>query len=429
MSIKIENVDIHGWEAAVRGARNPMNSWQNSDSKFIDSESEGDYWYHTLLYSMGFDEDDYDTINGSSSECKGYDIIGPNDHKLLMDLCKGGSEESKWRRFVHVSMDITAPEYWWAEFDTYRIGVARNSCSKMHKMLSKPFEMNDFSFDQLPGYKNKVPQFRPEYNEKDEEWREYKNTGYWFSNYGRIKHDKRELVGSLHQDGYIFVTIKGRQLPVHRCISELFIDNPDNKPVVNHKDGNKMNNSIENLEWVTVQENALHAHSNNLQPRGLTTYKGKFTDEQREEIKYLFNEKHYSKRHIALNYGVSHTCINDILNEKYRYADKVNVFETVARPIVDTLNELRDFYFRTEDEQVKKKIWYSILQLLPISYNQKASIDLNYEVLAKQYRERKNHKLDCWREYCEWIKTLPYSELITMEETDGRICTIKNEGN
>jgi hypothetical protein len=119
---------------------------------------------------------------------------------------------------------------------------------------------------------------------------------------------------------------------------------------------------------------------------------------------------------MAKKYGVSHTCINDILNDKYKYAGKVNLYEDVARPIVDMLNELRDSYFVCEDESEKKRIWYAILALLPESYNQKRTVMLNYEVLANMYRQRKNHKLSEWHTFCDWIKTLPYSELITMEE-------------
>jgi len=256
MSIVIENVDIHGWEAAIRSCRNPMNSWNKSDSKFIDGESEGDYWYHTLLYSMGFDEDDYDTINGSSSECKGYDIIGPNDHKLLMNLCKGGSEESKWRRFVHVSMDVTAPLYWWKEADTYRVGTACNSCSTMHKIQAKEFTLEDFSCEHLT----------------------------FFSK-------------------------------------------------------NSLNEIIKQLNWCREMFNT--------------------PDEQLD---------------------------------------------------MDILKKL--------GYETKKDIWYQMIQLLPSSYNQRRTIDLNYEVLAAQYRQRKDHKLTEWHQYCDWIKTLPYSELITMEDHD-----------
>ena len=117
-------------------------------------------------------------------------------------------------------------------------------------------------------------------------------------------------------------------------------------------------------------------------------------------------------------YGVSHTCINDIISDKYKYAEKTNVFEEVARPIVDTLNELRDSYLNCNNEEEKKRIWYSILQLLPSSYNQRATVQLNYAVLRNMYHARKNHPLVEWHNFCRWIESLPYSELITGGNAD-----------
>ena len=241
--IKIENTQVFGWEAAVRGARNPMNSWEKSDTKFIINEDEGDYQYYTLRSEMGIDDDDLGYIDGWSEEgehCyEGGAIIGPADHKLLMNLCKGGTEESKWRRMVHVQMDVTAPLYWWKEFDTYRVGTVSNSCSTMHKIHAKEFTLDDFS----------------------------------------------------------------------------------------------------------------HEHLNS------------------EELEHL-------------------------------------------ESAIWLLNGDRELYL----ESKSKQDWWQLIQLLPSSYNQKRTIDLNYEVLASQYRQRKDHKLDEWHQYCGWIKTLPYSEFITMEE-------------
>ena len=347
--------------------------------------------------------------NGCDCEsCSIY--IGPNDLDLMTRLCNAGTEHRKFMRMITVYVDITAPLYWWSEYDTYKIGTVANSTSKMHKMLAKPFEMNDFSFDKLTGYKNEVGQYVPDFDYNKEVWKEIGKTGYEVSDLGRIRHGNRILAGSYHSDGYIFTTIKGVQTPIHRFVANAFIPNPNNLPEVNHKDGNKMNNSVENLEWVTRSENVQHAYNMSLQPKGLSAYKGKFTSEQREEIKKLWNSGKYSKREISKKYGVSHTCINDILNNKYQYATKVNVFETVARPIVDTLNELRDSWIRETDEEKKKIIWYSILQLLPVSYNQRRTVMLNYEVLRNIYHQRKNHKLDEWHDFCDWIETLPYAK-------------------
>ena len=214
MSIKIENVDVFGWEASIRGLRSPLNSWEKSDSGYVTEYDEG-----------GFDAEFYK--------------IGNNDLDLMKKLIAAGSDHSKFMRMINVTCDITAPLYWWSEYDTYKVGTVRNSCSKMHKLLSKPFEMSDFSFDKLPG-----------------------------------------------------------------------------------------------------------------------------------------------------------------------------VYEEVARPLVDSLNEMRDSYLNCDDEEQKKIIWYSILQLLPESYNQRATVQINYAVLRNMYHSRKQHKLDEWRMFCKWIEQLQLSKLI-----------------
>lgn len=205
--ISFEHTEVVGFEPAIRGMRNPKNSWDRSDSE----------------YAMG------------------EFIIGANDEKLCKTLLSGGPVHSKFMRFIVCYTDINAPQYWWSEYDTYKVGTVANSCSKMHKLLAKPFEISDFSFDKL--------------------------------------HDTE--------------------------------------------------------------------------------------------------------------------------------------FMRVARPLVIILNELRDEYFKLEDEDEKKRIWYEILQILPISYNQKRTVMMSYEALRNMYRWRYNHKLDEWREFCEWVENLPNSWLIT----------------
>ena len=112
--IKIENVDVFGWESAIRGMRNPMNSWDKSDS------------------------DSHPTLVGD---------IGHNDLKLMQSLVKAGSDHSKFMRMINVTCDITAPLYWWAEYDTYKADTVRNSCSTMHKITEKEFTLDDFSIE------------------------------------------------------------------------------------------------------------------------------------------------------------------------------------------------------------------------------------------------------------------------------------------
>jgi hypothetical protein len=115
--IKIEDIDVDGWRAAIRGMRNPMNSWEKSDTIF-----DGDKW-----------------------------CLGNNDLKLMQQLSTAGDDDSKFLRMIVVTMDITAPLYWWKEFDTYKVGTVANSCSTMHKIADKEFTVDDFSHEHLDG--------------------------------------------------------------------------------------------------------------------------------------------------------------------------------------------------------------------------------------------------------------------------------------
>ena len=249
MSIKIENVEVSGWEAAIRGARNLMNSWKDSDSRFFEygsSEGDGEYsHYHTL-------QKERVTLPAAEGGDTLRHLIGQEDYMLLMNMSKGGSEESKWRRMIHVQLDITAPLYWWKEFDTYKVGTVSNSCSTMRTIHEKEFTKDDFSCEHL-----------------------------------------------LQEPG---------------CLAE--------------------------------------------------------------------------------------------------YAGGEGSPAEVLQLTIGMLNAARAAYLKTKD----KTYWWQLIQLLPSSYNQRRTIDLNYEVLRSQYRERRNHKLDEWRRYCDFIRELPYSEFITLRE-------------
>ena len=207
--IKITNRDVYGFEAAIRGMRNPMNSWDKSDS----------YWTYQRL------------------------MIGEKDLSLMKKLVKAGSDHSKFMRMINVTCDITAPLYWWKEYDTYKVGTVANSCSTMHKIHAKEFTEEDFSVERV---------------------------------------------------GF--------------------------------------------LPW--------------------------------GEGEYNF---------------------------------KAPIYETII-----ALNIARELFIETKD----KRYWDAMIQILPSSYNQLRTVQLNYAVLRNMYHSRKNHKLDEWREFCEWIETLPYAELI-----------------
>jgi hypothetical protein len=265
--IKIENVSMYGLEEAIRGMRNPKNSWDRSDSGIC-----------------GGGDGHIGCNNCSEYDCgHSYDKdfhVGKNDYDLMNRLASGGPVHAKYRRMIVLYLDITAPLYWWKEFDTYKVGTVANSCSTMHKIQDKEFTLDDFSHDHLTEF---VP-------------------------------------------------------------------------------GGPLNG------W-TLEENDLIS----------------FGDDP--------------------DYGYSSVgvlkCIIKALNfnrQKYLEAKVKPMKEEAKRP------------------KVMKKYWWQMIQLLPSSYNQKRTVMLNYEVLTNIYRWRKDHKLDEWRDFCNWIATLPYSELITQQE-------------
>lgn len=137
--LKIENAEVVGWEHAIRGMRNPMNSWEKSDSRIVDCDGECSSCdaYELIL-------DDYCTLPLGENI-----VIGPNDQKLMTQLAKAGTDHRKFMRMITVYLDITAPLYWWKEFDTYKVGTVANSCSTMHKIAAKEFTLEDFSHEHL----------------------------------------------------------------------------------------------------------------------------------------------------------------------------------------------------------------------------------------------------------------------------------------
>ena len=172
--IKIENIDVYGFETAIRGARNPMNSWDRMDSCYNNGEFE----------------------------------IGENDYKLLKNLTIAGPEHRKWNRMVTVTMDITAPLYWWKEYDTYKVGTVANSCSTMHKIQAKEFTLDDFSHEHLEEYpKWLLSEVILELNENREGFNRTKDKDYWWQmiqllptsyNQKRTVHLNYEVLGTIY---------------------------------------------------------------------------------------------------------------------------------------------------------------------------------------------------------------------------------------
>lgn len=182
--MNFENTKVMNFDGALRGMRNPMNSWDKSDSKEI--------------------------------ECS-Y-VIGENDMKLAQKLVKAGSEHRKFMRQIFVSVDITAPLYWWKEFDTYKVGTVANSTSTMHKIMSKKFTQDMFELEGIRGYKKEVKQFIPTYIDK-EIWKDYPECNlYKISSYGRVKRKAYQPVNNhylneiilkpqYNESGYLYVKI------------------------------------------------------------------------------------------------------------------------------------------------------------------------------------------------------------------------------
>ena len=239
--IKIENVEVMGWEAAIRGMRNPMNSWDKSDSTFSKHICSNTVcWTDISLNELPPcnipEEVHVDNWTGL------FYNIGHNDHELMMKLSRAGTDHRKFMRMIAVYADVTAMQPWWSEFDTYKVGSVRNSCSKMHKIHVKEFAEDDFE----------------------------------------------------------------------------------------HKGIDECGDFTKNVFKVVV--------------------------EQCEVLRQKFNVTH------------------------------------------------------------EKKYWRALIELLPEGYKMRATVMLNYEVLANIYKSRRGHKLDEWRDFCKWIESLPYSELITGEE-------------
>lgn len=238
--IKIENVETCGWEAAIRGMRNPKNSWAKSDSHKCPCAD----WDGDCPMVMNDNEPVKDCDPDKYRFC-----VGENDFHLMQVLANSGPDDGKFLRMIHVQLDVTAPLYWWKEADQYKVGTVTDSCSTMHKIHAKEFELDDFSHEHI------------------------------------------------------------------------------------------INSVSMGAQEIEVRISPMQAL--------LTT--------------------------------------------------------------IECLNSYRELYLETKD----KKYWWQLIQLLPSSYNQRRTWDLNYAVLRNIYHARRNHKLDEWRELCEWIETLPYSELIT----------------
>lgn len=412
--IKIEKTEVLGWEHAIRGMRNSHNSWHMSDSEWVD----GDYF------------------------------VGEKDLRLMKRLSNAGTDHSKFMRMIAVYADITAPLYLWGELDTYKVGTVRNSCSFMHKGMENPYCIDDFSvkdermYEVLSPLKTKEHRLYYPYETNEfkrytalngRKYRVYRNGKVIREAFdyvdcygsGRTRHfEEQEATIYQNKSGYFLVKLSGRDgghILLHRLVAQCWLDEPSKDDLqVNHIDGNKGNNSVENLEWVTPSENVKKAREAGLY----------------ENTKGLHRLYQQWKSQCSLITPSNRTrfmndCINGMrnseLSEKYNITPnqvntgKYNIFNSTNEELfqecylwerlIDTLNSLRELYLESKDEL----IFQQIRCLLPQGYLQKSTLMLNYQVLKNMYHARKNHKLDEWREFCNWIETLPHAKELICE--------------
>lgn len=408
MSIKIENIvppSAEQWMAVIRGMRNPLNSWEKSDS------------------GIQVDEEIY---------------IGDADLALMQKLAKAGSDHRKFLRMLPVTMDITAPLYWIAEHDTYKVGTVRNSCSFMHKGCAKPFEITDFSvvdnriYDTLSPIETKhypltYPYETDEYKdyvcENGRKYKIFKNGRIfayeheYVDTMGRYRHfDEKECIPSETRSCYYELNLGGtlkEKWIAHRLIATVWLENPNNYVTVNHKDGNKGNNCVENLEWCSLEDNIKKAHEDGLM-ENLQSLHSKYlrwkkghrivTPTTRSEIKRDHRIGIVGKE-LADKYGLTTRQVNNIVfEEEYENTDLFMMCYFWDQTLC-VLNDLRQEYLDTKDE----KIFQIIRCMLPQGYNQRYTWSTNYEVLWNIYQARKNHRLPEWRDFCQTIvRKVPY---------------------
>lgn len=417
--IKVEHIDVWGFEHAVRGMRNPLNSWNKSDSE----------------YRKGIDGMSIDASMANNYQ------IGKTDLDLMRRLYKAGTEHRKYLRQIFVSMDITAPLYWWAEMDTYKIGTVRNSCSFMHKGVSKPFDIHDFSihdervYEILSPIKKRIYEltypyetdiFKTYIGNNGRKYRVYKN--------GRIiaeqfeytdtmqRHrvlEEKECVPSRTKDGYFELNLGGRngeKWLLHRLIATMFIDNSQNFYTVNHVNGDKGNNSVENLEWTDLPDNIQKGFNNNLYKNGKSLH-AKYKKWKnghtvvdpfiKTQIKYDYNNG-LTCSQLASKYDITVSQANNIISGYVTENQELFELCYIWEKTIDALNQLRDIYLETKDNTV----FQQIRCLLPNGYNQRSTITMNYENVVTMIRQRTGHKLDEWNDFVSILKSLPYVQEI-----------------
>ena len=435
--MEFKDTEVWGFKHALRGMRNPMNSWEKSDSGICKGGDNGIGCENCAIQYM----------------CKHtYDRefkIGKEDMRLAQSLLKAGNEHAKFMRMIHVAVDVDMPRYWWAEADCYKFG-SKNSCSTMHTIMKKEITIDDFVVPQIiKDILHKSSKEKKKYTFKcvlplnaKLESKVYSVNGYDYEIFnngeiyslpkdvpdsiGRIRHYDRKLMTIGQNSGeYFSVRLGGRNggrlFPVHKLLAELFIenDNPLEKYEVNHKDGDKGNCSLDNLEWCTPSENNKHAFDTGLKEVSLyARYRAYILNRKVSplDIKTIqeMYKNGYTQTEIAKKYNMNQTQISVIvrgnINELSDDFEEAYVYETV----ITRLNELRQMYLDTKDYGyiIRMK------RMLPEGFLQMRTWDTNYAELRNMYFQRRHHRLEEeWIDtFCKWIESLPYAKELIMYE-------------
>lgn len=438
--LKVSNVDISGWRAAIRGMRNPMNSWEKSDSYISDCDSMAcdDCPYATREEGMPPEWTSCNIPKSHQGSISELCHIGQNDLDLMKRLAKAGKDHRKFARMIHVSMDICAPLYWIAEHDTYKVGTTRNSCSFMHKGTSRPYNINDFSVADKRVYEILSPiapktyplvypyetnEYRTYTTKNGRNYKIYKNGRIVRCAFdcsdsyctGRIRHfDECEVTPSSNACGYYEINIGGRngeKWLVHRLVGLVWHDNPNNYKTINHIDGNKGNNSAENLEWCTLEDNIKKRfddglYDNNKLHASYIKWKNAHTNVDPFTRAQIVKEWKNGTSTTLLSeiYELPKTVVTRLVSNKPCENDALFSHCSIWEKIIDNLNVLRQEYVDTKNDN----IFFEIRQLMPQGYNVRYTWDANYEVLANIYFARRNHRLEEWHTFCDEIEKLPY---------------------
>lgn len=436
----IKTLEIAGFASAVQALRLPFKkecrSLCTTTMKFNDNK--------------GMDEPYIETCSVVDFE--------PKDLHLMSTLIKRGDEHAKAIRGINVFAEINAPLSFWSEADTYRVGTERlSSESTMHTIGNGGVSIYDFCvpqilYDILGDEKKPNKEITPLRIDAPKELRsvirnicgrdyEIWNNGEIYSlpftskevlpnGASRERHFEKQLIKigvTRNQQGYYQVRLggrKGKTLVLHRLLAEAFVPNPNSYKVVNHKDGDKGNCSITNLEWCTSSDNNRHAYEIGLKEitikQRYLNYKRafKWTDEDVEDWSAL-RESGKTLRDIAELYGTTeHIICQYTKGERYKNMSEYSEWFALAKiyeDIIAQINEYSALYKESGDFEYVIRI----KEILPTSFLQKRVQMFSYQSLRRIYVQRRNHRLPMWKEFCKWIETLPFAKeliLIGLED-------------